>query len=120
MNLFQSIETCIFQKYADFKGVAPKSEYWWFCLFYLFVTFGFPMFTFIGSAFKQSESPGFGEIALMLVWIMIAIGALCPFIAVSVRRLHDSKLNGLHFLWIFMPYIGFILTAILMLRDHKD
>ena len=32
MTFQQSIQTCL-NKYADFKGKASRSEYWWFFLF---------------------------------------------------------------------------------------
>lgn len=30
MKFTDSIDNCVFKKYADFNGKASKSEYWWF------------------------------------------------------------------------------------------
>ena len=30
MSIIGSFKICIFHKYADFKGTANRSEYWWF------------------------------------------------------------------------------------------
>ena len=49
MKFTDSIDNCVFEKYADFNGKASKSEYWWFWLFYCSVVFGFPTIAFLVS-----------------------------------------------------------------------
>ena len=114
MNIFESYKTC-FVKYADFKGKASRSEYWWFWLIYMIILFGLPILAFI----TDLQEPTFGAIALTLAWSLGSLGLLCPFLAVSVRRLHDSGLSGWHFLWRFIPYVGSLISIVLMLRKSR-
>ena len=69
MTLGESISTC-FQKYADFKGRARRSEFWWFFLF------------------CAVSSLVLGFIPLLGQLYMLAL--LIPHLAVVVRRLHDT------------------------------
>ena len=55
----------------------------------------------------------------MLVWALGVAGLTCPFVAVSLRRLHDAGLSGWHFYWRFIPYIGFVITFFLMIKKSE-
>ncbi|MBS7347229.1 MAG: DUF805 domain-containing protein, partial [Muribaculaceae bacterium] len=57
--------------------------------------------------------------SVMFLWFVGILGLTCPFISVSIRRLHDSGLSGWHFLWRLVPYAGSIITLILMLRESQ-
>ncbi len=74
MNMLDSVVECL-RKYADFKGRARRSEFWWFQLFNVLVG----VFTF-----------GYGS-ALTVI----------PTMAVTVRRLHDSDRSG----WWYFAYL---------------
>ena len=74
MEFKESIATC-FGKYADFKGRATRSEYWWFWLFSALVTY---------AGFLIDETLG----------TLIQLGLLLPSIAVGVRRMHDMGNSG--------------------------
>ncbi|MDE6534667.1 MAG: DUF805 domain-containing protein [Muribaculaceae bacterium] len=115
MNLSTSFKTCAFHKYADFKGEASRSEYWWFWLIYEFIVFGLPIISFI-----LDDYSNFMSYSLLFIWIIGTFGLTCPFIAVSIRRLHDSGLSGWHFLWRGIPYVGFIITTVLMCRKSVN
>ena len=73
MTFQQSIQTCL-NKYADFKGKASRSEYWWFYLFYI----------------VAGVIPSFipNKLVMALGWIMLIL-LLIPTFAAAVRRLHD-------------------------------
>lgn len=111
MNLSKSFRTCVFDKYADFKGRASRSEYWWFWLICTLCILGLPLLDFL-----LYDIYGITLYSVMFLWAVLTIGLLCPFVAVSIRRLHDSGLSGWHVLWRVIPYIGSIITAILMCR----
>ena len=87
-----------FQHYADFKGRARRSEYWWFTLFNIIV------------------SSLIGAIAPELAWIWTVV-VLVPGIALVVRRLHDAGKSGWFYLWGLIPLVGTILLLIQMLKD---
>jgi uncharacterized membrane protein YhaH (DUF805 family) len=86
MSFVQAIRTC-FKKYATFNGVASRSEYWWFALFVFLVAL-------VLDAFRIP--------ALSVLW---SLGTLCPNIAVSIRRMHDSGHSGW---WILFPVVNLV------------
>lgn len=55
MKFIDSIDNCVFNKYADFNGKASKSEDWWFWLFYVSVVLGFPIIAFLVSSYHASD-----------------------------------------------------------------
>ena len=87
-----------FQHYADFKGRARRSEYWWFTLFNIIVTS-------VISAIVPDYS---------WIWSLVV---LVPGIALVVRRLHDVGKRGWFYLWFFLPLVGGIIILIQMLKD---
>ena len=81
MTFLKSIETC-FYKYAEFKGRASRSEYWWFVLFVMICWI-------IGFALGP------------VIEIVIGLGLFLPGIAVCARRLHDLDKSGAWwFIWL--------------------
>lgn len=115
MTLIDSFKICVLKKYADFNGKACRSEYWWFWLIYWLLLIGTPMLAFALSDLTNGEP----IYSLMLVWALGVAGLTCPFVAVSLRRLHDAGLSGWHFYWRFIPYIGFVITFFLMIKKSE-
>ncbi len=121
-NIFDSFLVCTVEKYADFKGRATRREYWSYWLIYALIIFGLPMLAFIiGDLYAATGRVGVPNSGyfIMILWCLGTFGLLCPFIAVSVRRLHDAGLSGWHCLWRFLPYIGSLITICLMLKKSK-
>jgi len=79
MTFSESISTCL-KKYADFKGRARRSEYWWFFVFQMAVGFGLGI---LGAMFGVSEDGVNGFSGLF------GLAILLPSIAVTTRRLHE-------------------------------
>ena len=82
MNFKNAIKTCLKDKYANFKGRASRSEFWFFYLFLL-----------ISYAILIS----FVAVSLYLfMWLfgIFAFAMIIPSLAVSVRRLHDVNKSG--------------------------
>ena len=84
MNFIESIQTC-FKKFADFKGRASKSEFWFFVLFEViyFVVAGF----LLGAIGADDETI---NLAVLILYIPILI----PGVAVTARRIHDFNQSG--------------------------
>ena len=80
------------KRYAQFKGRAPRAEYWWF---YLGTLIGDRVLSFID---KQG---GTGDSLASLFSLVI----LVPWIAVTVRRLHDIDRSGWWLLVLIIPVI---------------
>tara|TARA_B100000945_G_C20138009_1_gene482617 strand:- start:151 stop:522 length:372 start_codon:yes stop_codon:yes gene_type:complete len=85
MDLQTSIKVCCTKKYADFKGRASRSEYWWFQLFYVIVSF--VAIIFDGMYLDNSQSMGPVELISTLLLLL-------PALAVFARRLHDVGRSG--------------------------
>ncbi len=82
MDFMTAVRTVLQQKYADFNGRAPRSEYWWFVLAY---AIAYLVAAVIGGIL--------GKIGMFLP-LLLALAVLVPMIAVSVRRLHDVDKSG--------------------------
>ncbi len=113
MNYSKSFKTCVFQKYATFKGTSTRSEYWWFWITYWCVLIGLPIVSFL------LDNMGIKLYFLMVLWAIGSVGLAVPFVAVSVRRLHDGGFSGWHFFWRAIPIIGNIITIVLMCQPSK-
>lgn len=108
MNLFIAVKTC-FRNYVTFRGRAPRSEYWWFVLFF-----------FLGSALLaviEGVFLGVGETARIpggWEWHsdggpltgLFALAMILPMLAVTVRRLHDIGKSGWWVLIGLVPFFG--------------
>lgn len=82
-----------FVNYVNFKGRATTSEYWCAILFLFLMAI---LLTFIP-----------------IIQIVFIFGTTTPFIALSIRRLHDIGKCGWYFLLILVPLIGFLILSIL-------
>ncbi len=89
MTFSQSIGVCL-SKYADFKGRASRSEYWWFVLFIVLI------------AAAASLVSG-------TLYALTTLALLLPHAAVSVRRLHDIDRNGWWILLGLIPLVNLLL-----------
>ena len=99
MNFGTAIATG-FQKYSDFTGKSSRSEFWWFNLFLVLVSFG-------ASALWD---------VLGAVWFLATI---VPYLAVGVRRLRDGGFPwGLIFVGL-VPLVGTVVMIVLWTQPNK-
>jgi len=78
-----------FRNYANFKGRAMRSEYWWWALFSL-----------LAQAAAGTVAESFGN--------LVSIALLLPSISAGVRRMHDVDRSGW---WILFPIYNIVLLA---------
>ena len=105
MNFGEAIKS-VFSKYANFSGRASRSEYWYFILFNLIVSWGL---YFVDDAISP-ERHVFGRIYALFVFI--------PGLAVMIRRLHDIGRNGLVFVfWHLLTFVLAMLSFFILTRD---
>lgn len=97
MNFQDAIKTC-FTKYADFKGRALRSEYWWYVLFIVLVGMATSMVSEVLSG-------------------LFYVGTLLPSIAAATRRLHDTGRTGWWQLIAFIPLIGVIVLIVFLAQE---
>jgi uncharacterized membrane protein YhaH (DUF805 family) len=100
MGFGRAIATC-FRKYAVFSGRASRSEYWYFVLFQTLVVIGFMIVDIL--AFRGSANV-LSTLAMLIMFL--------PYLAVSVRRLHDLDMSGGFIFLTFIPLIGWILMIV--------
>ena len=95
--MFESTSSCI-SKYAYFNGVASRSEFWWFSLFYtLMILLGIILDASWGFYNNQQDFFNFEQdlYAPDAFWEVIAtLIFFLPQVAVACRRLHDIGKSG--------------------------
>jgi uncharacterized membrane protein YhaH (DUF805 family) len=80
------------RKYADFTGRAPRAEYWWFYLATVVVQ--------IPLGIIDEAIGGWSPLSSLF-----SLGILLPWLAVSVRRLHDIDRTGWWLAAFFLPFV---------------
>ena len=100
------------QHYADFTGRARRSEYWYFVLFNLIISFVIG-FTF-GVIAGILDMP-----ALVYLAYLWSLAVFIPSLAVSVRRLHDIGRSGWWLLLSLIPLVGAIILIFWHCTDSQ-
>ena len=104
MNFKNAIKTCLKDKYANFKGRASRSEFWFF---YLFILIGYAIsFIFITISLNF----------FFIVFGILVLGVVIPSFAVAVRRLHDVNKSGS---FVLLP-LPFELVEGILERSSED
>jgi uncharacterized membrane protein YhaH (DUF805 family) len=75
---------------SNFSGLASRSEYWWWI--------GALFLAYIGAAAVMTISFEIG----VILYLVIALGAIIPGLAVAVRRLHDTGRSGW---WLLLAFV---------------
>ena len=113
LSFAEALRTC-FQKYAEFRGRASRPEFWWFVLLYYLViflfgmpfVFGQPSFDWDGATWAVfGFSIGLASLALLL-----------PYLAVGVRRLHDTGKSGAWWFVALVPF-GWVVLLVFFASD---
>ncbi|MDX1796434.1 MAG: DUF805 domain-containing protein [Hydrogenovibrio sp.] len=98
-------------KYINFSGRARRSEFWWFYLFTILVTWGAGLvFSFV-----FAKLPAVGNFLIDLVSLFM----LFPWLAMAARRLHDIGKSG-WWLLLLLTGIGLILLIYWWTRDTQS
>jgi uncharacterized membrane protein YhaH (DUF805 family) len=109
----------VLSKYAKFDGRAPRSEYWWWVLFYALLMTG------VGLVDAAVVAPMLGHEAFSeqaghplstLVWLLVFL----PGLAVGARRLHDIDRTAWWLLLWLVPLIGFIVLIYWFIQRGTD
>jgi len=91
------------KRYAAFRGRAPRAEYWWFCLLVA------------GGQLIFGQLDRLADIGAACS-IVFGLAMALPWLAVTVRRLHDTARSGWWLLsfvlaWIAVTLIGIVLGS---------
>ena len=99
-----------FQNYANFKGRASRSEFWfWVLFFWLAVILASIIDAVIFSGVASDANSGVRLYLLPLN--LVGYVLLIPNVSVFVRRLHDTDRKGWWWLLGFVPFGGLVLLS---------
>ena len=91
-----------FQNYANFRGVASRSEFWYWTLFTVLVSLG-------TSIVDSAIGLALGGQTFTLVNTLGSLALLLPGLAVAVRRFHDA---GFSAWWYSIPQVATLIVLI--------
>ena len=96
MQFLEAIETCVVKKYCDFEGRASRSEFWWYTLGYVVVSYAwsFIMGLITGASVMAGMDGNFQFSAIQLLSYIPSVALLLPTLGVGARRLHDIGKSG--------------------------
>ena len=102
----------VLKKYAVFSGRARRKEYWYFSLFNLLISI-------VLAVIDGMTGTLIAEANIGLLGGIYALAILIPFLAVSVRRLHDTDRSGWWLLIALIPLIGAIVIIVFWAQDSQ-
>ena len=99
----------VIKQYADFSGRARRKEYWMFALISTIISVILTILDFV--VFGLSAS------GLGILSGIYGLAVLIPFLAVAIRRLHDTSHSGWWIFIMLVPIIGFIVYIYYLVKD---
>ena len=108
-----------FKGYADFTGRSTRPEYWWVWLMNNILFLPLYIFYFRMAWNDAGETDPILGVAIISIYMILAIVLFIPSLAVKVRRLRDA---GLHWAFIFLHFVpmGGIALLVLLAMPTKE
>jgi uncharacterized membrane protein YhaH (DUF805 family) len=108
----------VFERYVKFDGRAARPEFWWYGRaarpeFWWFIL-GNLIISLVLSALA-SQSVGFA-----FLYLLYFIAVFLPYLAVLIRRLHDTGKSGYYAFWMLLPLIGSIVLIVLTVQPGDE
>jgi uncharacterized membrane protein YhaH (DUF805 family) len=103
-----------FKNYANFKGRARRSEYWYAVLFVLLVSLALEIVFPSTVMMTETGIPVSTPSIVSTIWLL---AVLIPGLAVVWRRLHDVDKGGPYYFMGLIPVVGAILLLIQFAND---
>lgn len=113
MSFGQAIKS-FWANYANFKGRAPRSAFWWVQLFFISTILILEILRTISIRSFDIATSGLPGILSGLTSIFF-IASIIPMFSLTVRRLHDINKSGWLTLIALIPIIGYPILLILMM-----
>ena len=101
---FQNAAKTGFRRAFDFKGRSSRSEFWYWVLFSLILSF---TTSFVDQLIFGSSFAAVGPLGLILALILFI-----PNISITFRRLHDINKSAWWLLILCIPFIGIIMFIV--------
>jgi len=108
-----------FKGYADFTGRSTRSDFWWVWLMNSILFLPLFIFWFQMALNDTGGTDPILGVAIISVYMILAIVLFTPSLAVKVRRLRDA---GLHWAFIFLHFVpmGGIALLVLLAMPSKE
>ena len=97
------------KRYADFRGRAPRAEYWWFTLAITLIGF---LVEYVDQLIGGAVLGVYGPATLIFT-----LGLFVPGLAVMVRRLHDIDRSGW---WALLSIGSYLLMFVGFATDDPE
>lgn len=84
MQFLEAVQTCVVKKYCDFSGRASRSEFWWYALAYLVVSYAWSFIVGLltGGAVMMNTDGTFHFEAIQLLGYIPSLALLLPTLGV--------------------------------------
>lgn len=97
------------ENYANFSGRARRQEYWMFVLIQIAIFFSLVLISNLLEEFVFFDSD-----TTLWIFSLYSLATLVPWLAVNVRRLHDTGKSGGYLFINLIPLIGRIWYIVLV------
>jgi uncharacterized membrane protein YhaH (DUF805 family) len=102
------------KKYFDFSGRARRKEYWYFVLVNILIFIVLAIADEIASMPKLEVTPSLSVGIISATYLLVM---LCPWLAVTTRRLHDTNRSGWWHMVSLIPVLGILVIFVFTLED---
>ena len=118
-----------FQRYAQFRGYASPSEFWWaygflvlgtFAIYILGAVLAGILTAFASDPQSEESLAGVGLGIFALILCVFTLGTFIPYLAVAVRRLHDTGKSGALLLLVLVPFGSIVVLVLLCMASRPD
>ena len=108
-----------FKGYADFTGRSTRSDFWWVWLMNSILFLPLYIFYFQMALKDAGGTDPILGVAIISIYMILAIVLFIPSLAVKVRRLRDA---GPHWAFIFLHFVpmGGIALLVLLAMPTKE
>lgn len=108
-----------FKGYADFTGRSTRSDFWWVWLMNNILFLPLYIFYFQMAWNDAGETDPILGVAIISIYMILAIVLFIPSLAVKVHRLRDA---GIHWAFIFLYFVpmGGIALLVLLAMPSKE
>ena len=108
-----------FKGYADFTCRSTRSDFWWVWLMNSILFLPLYIFWFQMALNDTEETDPILGVAIISVYMILAIVLFTPSLAVKVRRLRDA---GFHWAFIFLHFVpmGGLALLVLLAMPTKE
>ncbi len=108
----------VLKKYAVCSGRARRAEYWYFLLFDVIIYFALSIISIVVISGSYNILGNLNSLTNNILGTLYSLAILIPFLAVSIRRLHDIGKSGWMVLLSAIPIVN-IWFYILMMIDSN-